>query len=64
MGSRLGPNSDTLIIKMVNIQGILTKTAESDESSHHERWMQVELLVRRFIGPGVAIAVVEHPEYG
>lgn len=42
----------------------LTKSAKGDEASHHERGMQVELLVWRVLGPGVPIPVVEHPEHG
>lgn len=43
---------------------LLTETAKGDEPSHHKRWMQVELLVGQVISPGIALAVVEHPEDG
>lgn len=43
---------------------ILTETAEGDKSSHHKRRVQVELLVGQVVSPGIALAVVEHPEDG
>lgn len=40
------------------------ETAEGDKSSHHKRRVQVELLVGQVVSPGIALAVVEHPEDG
>lgn len=41
----------------------LTKAAEGDEPSHHQSWMEVELLLGDIVGPSVALAVVEDPEH-
>lgn len=54
-------NDDGLVYEAINI---LTEAAEGDEASDHKRGVQVELLGRAAFSPGVAIAVVEHPEDG
>lgn len=49
---------------LIKTAKILTETAEGDKSSHHKRRVQVELLVGQVVSPGIALAVVEHPEDG